>query len=186
MDLFSYILILTSVIFALAIAQILEGLSRITQSSGSIRSFLPHSIWVLNLFIYIFLVWWATWEFRAIEWTFPKYAYILIAPTALFFACSLLLPRNVGDKGVSLEAHFFRIRRSFFASYLIGAFAVIIDGNVLSDEPILHWGRVGHAVILGAGVAGFASSSKRVQLAGALASLLAYSGLALTRFLSPR
>ena len=95
MDLFSYILILTSVIYALAIAQILEGLSRLTQSSATIRSFLPHSIWVLNLFVFIFLVWWATWEFRDIEWSFPKYVYMLIAPTALFFTCSLLLPIHV-------------------------------------------------------------------------------------------
>ena len=49
-------------------------------------------IWVFNLFIYIFLIWWATWEFRAVDWTFPQYAYLLIAPTLLFFVCSLLIP----------------------------------------------------------------------------------------------
>ena len=38
MDLFSYILILTSVIYALAIAQILEGVSRLPQSSATIRA----------------------------------------------------------------------------------------------------------------------------------------------------
>ena len=186
MDLFSYILILTSVIFALAIAQILDGLSRITQSSIGVRHFLPHSIWVLNLFIFIFLVWWASWEFRDIDWSFPKYAYMLIAPTAFFYACSLLMPRDLGDQRFSLEEHFFRIKRSFFAAYLIGAIAIMIDGNVLSDEPVWHNGRIGHIVILGAGVAGYVSSRNRVQLAVATISLLTYLALAATRFLLPR
>ena len=186
MDLFSYILILTSVIYALAVAQILEGVSRITQSSARVRAFLPHTIWVLNLFVFIFLVWWATWEFRDIEWSFPKYVYMLIAPTALFLACSLLLPRNLGDREVRMEDHFFRVRRLFFASYLIGAVAVMIDGNVLSDEPILHSGRIGHALILGAGVTGYVSTAKRAQLAVALVTLVAYLSLAVTRFLLPR
>jgi len=143
-------------------------------------------MWGLNLFVFIFLVWWATWEFRDIEWSFPKYVYMLIAPTALFFTCSLLLPQEPGDQDVSLEEHFLRIRRSFFASYLIGAFAVMVDGNVLSDEPIWHSGRIGHALILGAGVAGYLSTRKRVQLAVATITLLAYAGLAVTRFLLPR
>lgn len=186
MDLFSYILILTSVIYALAVAQILEGLSRLTQSPATIRTFLPHSIWVLNLFVFIFLVWWATWEFRGIEWSFPKYAYMLIAPTAFFFSCSLLLPQVLGDRDVSLEEHFFRIRRSFFASYFTGAVAVMIDGNVLSDEPLWHNGRIGHILILAAAVAGYLNAGKRLQLAVAIITLVSISALAVTRFLLPR
>ena len=39
MDLFAYILILTSVIYALAVAQVLEGVSRIAQSPTPVRAF---------------------------------------------------------------------------------------------------------------------------------------------------
>jgi hypothetical protein len=186
MDLFSYILILTSVIYALAVAQILEGLSRLTQSPRPVRLFLPHSIWVANLFLFIFLIWWATWEFRAIDWSFPKYAYMLVAPTALFLACSLLLPKDLRDEEVVLEDHFLRIRHLFFASYLVGALAVMVDGNILSDEPLWHSGRIGHLAILSAGVAGYSSSNRKVQLAVASITLLAILALAVTRFLLPR
>jgi hypothetical protein len=49
LDHFEFILIITSVIFALAVAQVLSGVSRIAQSKSDIRFFLPHSIWALNL-----------------------------------------------------------------------------------------------------------------------------------------
>ena len=39
MDLFEFILIITSVIFALAVAQILSGISRIAQSAVAVRPF---------------------------------------------------------------------------------------------------------------------------------------------------
>jgi len=72
MDLFEFIPIITSVIFALAVAQILSGVSRTAQSEVPIRYFFPHSLLVFNLFIFIFLIWWASWEFRDIEWAFAK------------------------------------------------------------------------------------------------------------------
>ena len=97
MDHFEFILIITSVIYALAVAQILAGVSRIAQTSSTVRSFVPHTIWVINIFVLIFLIWWAHWEFRAVEWTFPQYAYMLIIPTLLYFTCSLLIPQHLQD-----------------------------------------------------------------------------------------
>jgi len=186
MDLFSYILILSSVIYALAVAQILGGVSRLVQNPHPVRPFAPHTIWVINLFMFIFLVWWATWEFRAIDWTFPKYAYILIAPTLLFLASSLLTPQLLRDDVVDLESHFFRIRRLFFGAYFFGALAVIVDGHVLGNEALWHSGRVGHIVILGAAIAGYVSASRKAHVAVAAVTLIAYMWIALTRFLLPR
>lgn len=186
MDLFSYILILSSVIYALAVAQILGGVSRLVQYPHPVRTFAPHTMWVINLFMFIFLVWWATWEFRAIEWTFPKYAYILIAPTLLFLACSLLIPESLRNDVVDLESHFFRIRRLFFGAYFFGALAVIVDGNVLGNEAIWHSGRVAHIVMLGAAIAGYVSANRKTHVALAAVTLIAYLGAALTRFLFPR
>ena len=114
MDFFEYILIITSVIFAMAVAQILSGVSRLAQSPATVRPYLAHTVWVFIFFAYIFLIWWATWEFRAIDWTFAQYAYMLIAPTLLFFACSLLVPQRIDGEAVDLEEH------------LVGAEAVLI------------------------------------------------------------
>jgi len=141
---------------------------------------------MINIFLFIFLVWWASWEFREIEWTFPMYAYMLIAPTLFFLASSLLIPQRLDNEGVDLERHFFRIRRLFFSSYFFGAFAVMVDGNVLSDEAIWHSGRIAHIAIIGAAITGYFSESKRMHLSLSVITLLAISGVALTRFLFPR
>jgi len=186
MDLFEFILIITSVIFALAVAQILSGISKAAQSESPIRFFFPHSLWVFNLFIYIFLIWWASWEFRSIEWTFPKYAYMLIAPTLLFLACSLLMPQRMDQDHADLEAHFFRIRRPFFAAYFFASLSVMIDGNLLADEAIWHSGRYSHIAMLSLALWAYATTSRNAHRFIAAATTLSLVAVTITRFWIPR
>lgn len=186
MDLFEFILIITSVIYALAVAQILAGISRIAQSATRIRIYVPHAVWVFNLFIFIFLIWWASWEFRDNQWTFPQYAYMLIAPTLLFFACSLLVPQQLSGDEFNMEEHFFRIRRPLFVSYFFAALAASLDGNFLADEPVWHEGRYSHFTILGLAIWGYVSSNRNAHKIIAGMSMLAYVALIATRFWDPR
>jgi hypothetical protein len=186
LDLFEYILILTSVIYALAVAQILAGVARIAQSPVPVQHYLPHSIWIFNLFLFIFLIWWATWEFRTVDWTFPQYAYLLIAPTLLFFVCSLLTPLNFEHGTVDIEAHFSRVQRPFFATYFLAVLVVVVDGNLLSDEAMWHSGRYGHVLLLTSAVWGYFSSSKKGQIAVAFLTLAAFVATVVARFWFPR
>ena len=173
-------------IYALAVAQILAGVSRMAQSTAKIQHYLPHRIWILNLFLFIFLIWWATWEFRTVDWTFPQYTYLLIAPTLLFFVCSLLTPLTFDQGGSDIEKHFIRVRRPFFATYSLAVVAVVIDGNLLSDEPLWHNARFGHVTLLAASVWGYLTTSQRGQVAVALITLIALVGTAAARFWIPR
>lgn len=186
MDLFEYILILTSVIFALAVAQILAGVSRMAQSTVPIRGYLPQKIWIFNLFLLIFLIWWATWEFRNVDWTFPQYAYLLVAPTLLFFVCSLLTPQQFGREDADIESHFARVRRPFFGTFFFAVIAVVIDGNILSNEAVWHNGRYGHVVLLVASIWGFFSSTRKGQIAVAVVTLAALIAITVVRFWLPR
>jgi hypothetical protein len=186
LDLFEYILILTSVIYALAVAQVLAGVSRMAQSSSTIQGYLPQKIWIFNLFLFIFLIWWATWEFRSVDWTFPQYAYLLIAPTLLFFVSSLLTPLHLEGDGADLEAHFTRVKRPFFATYFLAVVAVIVDGNILSNEPVWHSGRYGHVALLAASVWGYFSTSRKGQIVVAIVTLAALVATTVVRFWVPR
>jgi len=185
LDLFEYILILTSVIYALAVAQVLAGVSRMAQSSSTIQGYLPQKIWIFNLFLFIFLIWWATWEFRSVDWTFPQYAYLLIAPTLLFFVSSLLTPLHLEGDGADLEAHFIRVKRPFFTTYFLAVVAVIVDGNILSNEPVWHGGRYGHVSLLAASVWGYFSTSRKGQIVVAIVTLAAIVAT-IARFWVPR
>ena len=173
-------------IYALAVAQILAGVSRMAQSTTKIEHYLPHRIWIFNLFLFIFLIWWATWEFRTVDWTFPQYTYLLIAPTLLFFVCSLLTPLTFDRDSSDIEKHFIRVRRPFFATYSLAVVAVVIDGNLLSDEPLWHNARIGHVTLLVASVWGYVTPSRRGQVAVALITLIALVGTAAARFWIPR
>ena len=170
----------------MAVAQILSGVSRLAQNRAAIRPYLAHTVWVFVLFIYIFVIWWATWEFRSIEWTFPRYVYMLIAPTLLFFACSLLIPQRLGEHDVDLEAHFFRIRRPLLWSFLLTSAAVMLDGNILGDEAIWHRGRIGHAVMIGAPAWGLYTGNRRAHNAISIILGLALTLVVVTRFWTPR
>jgi hypothetical protein len=185
LDHFEFILIITSVIFALAVAQILSGISRIAQSKSTIQAFLPHSIWVINLFVFIFLVWWVSWEFRNVQWTFPRYAYMLMAPTLLYFACSLLVPQQLEGPEVSMEEHFFRIRRPLFTSFFFTTLVVMVDGDLLADEPLWHSGRFGNLVMLGLAIWGYVSTNKNAHKVIAIITTLVFMVLIAVRFWNP-
>jgi hypothetical protein len=98
LDLFEYILVITSVVYALAIAQLLSGVARLSQTDATVRRFLPHTLWVVILFVCFLMFWWAGWEFRAVEWAFPKYLYIMITPIFMFYAASLIIPTLADEK----------------------------------------------------------------------------------------
>ena len=186
MDLFEFILIITSVIYAMAVAQILAGVSRLAQTDAKIRLYPPHSLWTFTLFIWIFLVWWSAWEFRDLDWTFPSYLFMALAPTLVFFACSLLFPQTINDKELDLEAHFLRIRRPFIGAFLLATLAAVLDGSILSDEPLWFPSRVGHIVLIGTVFTGLFTTNRRAQSLIATVAVSALIYIAITRLWVPR
>ncbi|HSH75155.1 MAG TPA: hypothetical protein VLA09_05710 [Longimicrobiales bacterium] len=175
---------MTSVIYALGVAQILSGVSRLASAGGAVRTFAAHTLWVLILFTSIFLVWWATWEFREVPWTFPRYSYLLLAPILLYFACSLVMPRPFGERDVDLEAHFFRVRRPLMWTFLVFTVVVVLDGPLLGTEPLLHPVRIWHAAWFLAAGLGARSRGRRTHIAIAAVILSTSAALVATRFWS--
>lgn len=94
MTLFEFIMGMISVILALAVAQLFSGVAMLVQSHGRVKAFLPHSIWIVSLFLLIFLHWWSLWTFRDLSWNFGMFFFSLLGPSLMFFACTLINPRN--------------------------------------------------------------------------------------------
>ena len=186
MDLFEFILIITSVIYAMSVAQILSGVSRLAQTDVSIRWYLPHALWTLTLFVWIFLVWWSAWEFRDLNWTFPLYLYMALAPTLIFFACSLLIPQTISGQQLDMEAHFNKIRRPFIGSFLLATLAAVLDGSALADEPLRIPGRIGHVVLIATVFTGLFTTNKRAHTMIAAVAIAALVYITVTRLWNPR
>ena len=177
-------MIMTSVIYALGVAQILSGVSKLASAGGIVHTFAAHTLWVVILFTSIFLVWWATWEFRDVDWAFAQYSYLLLAPTLLYFACSLVMPAIPTDGEIDLEGHFYRVRRPLMWTFLLFTLAVVLDGPLLGTEPLLHPVRIWHGIWMLAGIWGLKTQHRRAHVAIAWVVLFASASLVATRFWS--
>jgi hypothetical protein len=185
LDLFEYILVITSVVYALAIAQLLSGVARLSQSDAIIRRFLPHTLWVVILFVCILLFWWAGWEFRAVEWAFPKYLYIMITPIFMFYASSLIIPTLADEKEVILEEHFMKNRVPTLWSIFVALLTQFLDGPILADEPWWFSGRILQVAVLCMVIWGVVASRGRTQILPPIGFLLFLVYVSLTQLWTP-
>ena len=138
-----------------------------------------------NLFLHIFLAWWDGWEFRGIDWTFSKYAYMVVTPTLMFFSCGLIIPQPIDEQRVNLEAHFFKVRRLFLSSYFLAFMAAVVDGSVLDDEPLWFPGRIVHVALLGIVVGGLLTTNRWWQTLFAAVVMMALTYIAVFRMWLP-
>lgn len=165
MDLFEFILIITSVVYALALTQLLTGIGRLAQSEASVRWYIPHTVWMVNLFLVTLVSWWSGWEFRDVEWTFLKFSYLFVSPIFLFFSTTLAIPRHMEDQEANLEEHFIKVRRLALWSLFVVLLTQFLDGVVLATELILTPVRILQLAVLSAVVAATITENKQLQTA---------------------
>ena len=185
MELFEYILIIASVVYALALAQILTGFGHMAQTEVRIRLYFPHAVWIAIVFVMILLTWWAGWEFRGIEWTFPKYIFLFVSPILAFFATILLIPQNIGESGVDLEKHFNRVRRPMAWSFFGVLVAQFVDGSLLTTEPWWFPGRIPQLAVLGATIGVALTENRRLQGVFSVGILVFLLFMSVVRFWFP-
>ena len=185
MDLFEFILIITSVVYALAIAQILAGIGRLAQTDATIRWYLPHMLWTVILFTSILITWWAGWEFRDVDWTFPKFVFLFVSPVMILFATSLLIPQQIGDKELDLERHFNKIRKPILLAFLCALFVQFIDGSLLVNQPWWFPGRLPQIAALGAVVVGASTENRKLHTISSAGVILFFANIIYTRFWFP-
>lgn len=136
MSIFEFVSVILSVIFALCLSHLLIGVSALTKARGQIRSFVPHSIWLVATFLGAIQVWWSQWDFQALEWSFPAFFYVLLAPTLLFFAIGLLIPDRIGEEPIDLKDHFSGVRHFFLTAMLVFVVLTWLDGPLLAGQPL--------------------------------------------------
>jgi hypothetical protein len=90
MSQFEYIMVMVSLILALAVAQALRGLSEVVTSE---KRFWPHTAWLMYYVLLIIQIWWAYWDYTNVEvWRFTTYLFVLAAPIVMFASVPLLVP----------------------------------------------------------------------------------------------
>ena len=113
MSLFEFILVMMSLVLAIGVTHLLQEIAVIVQYRDTLQLDWVVITWGASLFVVSAIYWWSLWDFRALQWTFPGFFFLLLAPTLLYVAVSLLVSADVTEPGISLAAHFERIRLPF-------------------------------------------------------------------------
>jgi hypothetical protein len=133
MGVFEYLGVLLSVIMGLGVTHILAGLSKAIHHRKTFKHSWVHSMWALNILIYIISIWWGMfWWSTQLEWSFFEFLLLIIYTIVLFLAASLLFPWDLSED-FDFEAHFFDIRPWFF-SILAIAWCLDIPETILKSD----------------------------------------------------
>ena len=140
MSLFEFVLVMVSLVIAIGVTHLLRHVSQLVRLRAEVELGAVPLMWMVILFLYAVGYWWALWDWRVLEWTFPGFFFLLLSPMLLYVAITLLAaPEAARARGSTLTA-FETIRRPFFL--VLATFQVLVsfDGWILGAEPF--WNRL--------------------------------------------
>jgi hypothetical protein len=147
MEMFSYVMVLASVIAGLAITQLLQGVAGIVQHPSRHRAYWVHLIWVAYAFEYVALWWWYEYNFIKMgQWSFGLYLFVLLYAVVIYLMCAVLAPldlRNFDD----FEAYYYSRRRWFLA---LAAIVILFDVGDTLSKGLEHFRSLGPHYWIGA------------------------------------
>lgn len=139
MEPFEYVVVLTSLILGLGIAQILMGSSDIISHWREVKFSLPHGIYILVVFLIHIQEWWINYQYskELMAWTLPVVLSIVIFPILLFLQARMLFPTGVRREETDLDAYF---KDQWRGLYFLGALTVVVSiwhNLFLSHYPLV-------------------------------------------------
>ena len=138
MEIFEFVLVTVSLVLALGFTSLLRVVATMISHRKTRKIEWYPTIWVAVLFLYVPGYWWSLWDFRDVAWTFPTYFFLLLMPTFMYVAMSLLGEALVADDGRSQVDAFERVRIPFFVSVIVMQITGALDGWLMSVEPLFN------------------------------------------------
>jgi hypothetical protein len=96
MEIFEYVIVLTSIVIGLAVTHLMQGIAGLMQHPGKDKVWWVHLGWVAFWLLTSIFWWW--WEFRLQlihVWTFQLYLFVTIYAFTIYLICALLFPSNL-------------------------------------------------------------------------------------------
>ncbi len=173
MSLFEFILVIVSLILAIGVTRLLEGFIVVVRERDARQVDWVPLAWGGHLFVLVAAHWWSLWDFRNVEWTFPAFFYLLLPPTLLYVAASLLVSGERVETQVIGAEWFERIRVPFLAVMAALILVVTFDGWLLGTEAFWNQLRWFQIVLFACAVTGVLTPHRGFQkLIAALALLV--------------
>ena len=182
MEMFSYVMVLGSVIAGLAITQLLQCVAGMVQHPGEHKPYWVHLVWIVYAFEYVALWWWYEWNFaKTAEWSFALYLFILVYAVVIYLMCAVLAPLSPKN----FEAYYYSRRRWFLA---LAALAILFDVVDTLSKGFVHFVELGPHYAIGAigfpilYVIGMTIRSRRYHASIAVISMIDHAAQAFENF----
>ena len=145
MTVFEYVMVLTSILIGLGIAELLSGIVRILRSDFKENIFVPQLLWAMFIFLYILLIWWSRWDLRgSIDWNFIQLLLSLIGPIIMYILAGLIFPHHQPAK-----VHFYKQRKVFFFLLMLSFSISLSHELIIEKTPLISLATLFLAILLG-------------------------------------
>jgi hypothetical protein len=174
MSAFEYVMVLVSIVVALAIAHLLtalaEGIHRFRGHGEPIRLDAVFLLWIGSILVWLVSFWW--WEFKlqeiAVEWSYGLYIFVISYAIVLFMLAQILVPHRM--RGISDSyAYFMEGRQWFFGTLLLMQAVDVADTFIKGYE----WGMrpevlATYITIAVVAITGIISERRSIQIGAAV------------------
>jgi len=183
MDQFEYVMVLVSIIVALAIAHLLtaiaDSIHRLRGNGERLKIDAVYVLWASYVLIYLVTFWW--WEFKfqetVVDWSLGLYLFVVTYAAMLFMLATILVPHRMQGVMNSYD-YFMRGRKWFFGTLILLIGIDWVDSFLKSYE----WGMqpallIQYGIQLSTYIVGMLSERRSIQLGAAFvafASQLVY------------
>ena len=135
MSLFEYIMVLTSILIGLGIAELLQGIVRMLRTDFKEGFYLPQIFWSSFLFLYLVIVWWSRWDLSEnFHWTFFQLMMSLVGPVLAFIAAGLMFARNR-----TAREYYFRQQKTMFTLLPLIASSSLAHELVIEGTAVISF-----------------------------------------------
>ena len=126
MTLFEYLTVAVSMVLALGLVRLVEGLG---SAYDAATRYWVHLTLVVLLMVTQLFYWWSLWIFReGVTWNFGSFVFVILGALLLYFAATALIPRDPTAVR-SWKGHYFSAHRRLFlvaAAIPVHMFLVLI------------------------------------------------------------
>lgn len=164
MEPFEYVVVLSSLILGLGIAQLLTGVADILSNFRQIKPGLAHSAFIFNVFLLHVQEWWYSYQYiyEVKAWTLPLVLFLLVYPITLFLLARMLIPTGLRGHETDLKQYYYDQWPWFFRLHLAIVIASFSQNVIVSGFPIST--QIPH-FLLSAGFIGFLTFKISNQMA---------------------
>ena len=160
MTLFEYLTIAVSIVLALGLVRLVDGLGSAVNPA---TRYWVHLVAVTALTATHLFYWWSLWIFReGVTWNFGFFAFVVLGALLLYFAASALIPRDPTSVS-SWKTYYFGVHRRFFLVATAFVVHTILALLIIRESPLPSTVLPAAVVGVGLNLVGAFSESVRVH-----------------------